>query len=63
LKEGLDEISAGDFSMPVIMKILKGTVGAGETYGSAYDQTDNGLLGIKELTEEDLKKIVAKNLV
>ncbi|RFU34695.1 hypothetical protein B7463_g1619, partial [Scytalidium lignicola] len=62
LKEGLDELSAGDFSMPVIMKVLKGTAFAGDIYGCAYDETDNELLGVKELTEEDLKKLVAGNL-
>ncbi|KAK9252679.1 NmrA-like family-domain-containing protein [Lipomyces tetrasporus] len=62
LKEGLDELSAGDFSMPVIMKILKGTAFAGDIYGGAYDETDNELLGVKELTEEDLKKLVAGKL-
>jgi nucleoside-diphosphate-sugar epimerase len=63
LKEGLDSASAGDFSMPVVMKVLAGTAFAGETYGAAYDETDNELLGIKELTEEDLKKLVAERLV
>lgn len=62
LKEGLDEFSAGDFSFPVIFKIIKGTSFAGETYGSAYDETDNELLGVKELTEEDLTNIVAEKL-
>lgn len=62
LKEGLDEFNAGKFTMPVLMKQLKGTVGAGDTYGAAYDETDNDLLGIKELTEEDLKKLVAAKL-
>ena len=62
LKEGLDEFSAGDFSTPVIFKIIQGTGLAGETYGSAYDETDNELLGVKELTEEDLKKFVAEKL-
>ncbi|KAK9328266.1 hypothetical protein V1520DRAFT_297785 [Lipomyces starkeyi] len=58
LKDGLDELSAGDFSMPIIMKILTGTALAGDIYGCAYDETDNELLGVKELTEEDLKKLV-----
>ncbi|TAQ87792.1 hypothetical protein B7494_g3892 [Chlorociboria aeruginascens] len=62
LKEGLEEASAGDFSMPVVMKILTGTSFSGETYGGFYEETDNELLGIKELTEEDLKKLVAGNL-
>jgi hypothetical protein len=59
LEEGLDGIKSGDFSMPVIYKILKGTVLAGEDYGSAYDETNNESLGIKALTGEDLKKLVA----
>lgn len=62
LKEGLEGVSAGDFSMPVIMKILAGTALAGDAYGSAYDDTDNELLGVKKLTEEDLKKLVAGKL-
>jgi hypothetical protein len=62
LKEGLDGVSAGDFSMPVMMKVLAGTALAGDTYGSAYDETDNKLLGVKELTEEDLKKLIAGKL-
>jgi hypothetical protein len=43
-------------------KIIKGTGLAGETYNSAYDETDNELLGVKELKEEDLKMIVAEKL-
>lgn len=62
LKEGLDRVSAGDFSIPVIMKILGGTAMAGDTFGSSYDETDNELLGVRELTEEDLKKLVAGKL-
>lgn len=63
LKEGLDGYRGGDFSFPVISKLINGTGLAGETYGSAYDETDNELLGVKELTEEDLEKIVAEKLV
>ncbi|KAF1809825.1 NAD(P)-binding protein [Eremomyces bilateralis CBS 781.70] len=62
LKEGLDELSAGDFSSSAIFKVINGTGLAGETYGSAYDETDNELLGVKELTEEDLKKFVVEKL-
>ena len=62
LKEGLDGLKGGDFTFPVIMKVLMGTALAGELYGSAYDETDNKLLGIKELTDEDLKKVVAEEL-
>ncbi|TVY88304.1 Isoflavone reductase-like protein, partial [Lachnellula willkommii] len=62
LKEGLDGVSAGDFSVPTIMKIIVSTALAGDVYGCAYDETDNELLGIKELTEEDFKKLVAERL-
>lgn len=63
LKEGLDGLEAGDFSMPVIMKILTGTAFGGDSYGSAYDKTDNELLGVKDLTDAELKKLVADKLV
>ncbi|KAJ9614599.1 hypothetical protein H2200_002736 [Cladophialophora chaetospira] len=63
LEEGLDALSAGDFSFPVIMKIIKGTALAGDKYGAAYDENDNELLGVKELTEEYLKKLVSEKLV
>ena len=62
LKEGLDEVRVGDFSTPVIMKILAGTALAGNRYGSAFDGTDNELLGIRILSEEGLKEIVAGKL-
>jgi hypothetical protein len=62
LQGGLDAIAAGDYSMPVMMKVLAGTVFAGDLYGAAYDETDNQLLGVKQLTEEDLKKIIAAKL-
>jgi len=62
LKEGLDGVSAGNFTKPVFMKIILGTAAAGDVYGSAYDETDNELLGIKELAEEDLQKLVAEKL-
>lgn len=45
-----------------ILKIVTGTAFAGDTYGAAYDETDSKLLGIKELTEEDLKTLVATKL-
>ena len=62
LKEGLDELRAGNFSMHVMAKIVKGTALAGAKYGGACDVTDNGLLGVDELTREDLKKLVAEKL-
>lgn len=62
LKEGLDGVSAGDFSPAVIIKIVTGTALAGDTYESAYDETDNDLLGVNAMTEEDLRKLVAEKL-
>ncbi|KAM0123636.1 hypothetical protein ACHAO1_011248 [Botrytis cinerea] len=62
LKEGLEAISAGDYSAPVFMKIVTGTAFAGDSYGCAYDETDNELLGIKKLTEEDVRKLIATKL-
>lgn len=62
LKESLEQIGAGDLSMPVILKLLKATALAGDTYGGAYDVTDNELLGIKELTADGLKTLVASHL-
>lgn len=62
LQEGLDAAAAGDFSMPSILKIIGGTALAGDKYGGAYDVTDNELLGVKELTEDDVKKLVASKL-
>lgn len=63
LKEGLDEFYGGNHSMPVLLKILGGTALAGDTYGAAFDENDNELLGIQELREVDLKGLVSKNLV
>jgi uncharacterized protein YbjT (DUF2867 family) len=62
LKDTLQTIGQGDFSMPVMMNILKATAFGGDEYGSAYDETDNKLLGIKELTKDDLKNLIVKNL-
>lgn len=61
LKESLKQLEAGDFSEPVVMKLIISTA-LGGNYGSAYDETDNELLGIKELTEEEVKKIVSDKL-
>lgn len=62
LKESLEQIGAGDFSMPAMLKLVTGTALAGDTYGSAYDVTDNKLLNIKVLTAEDLRNLVARQL-
>ncbi|KAI2886902.1 hypothetical protein CBS63078_424 [Aspergillus niger] len=62
LQESLEEFGAGDSSVPTFMKLLKGTALAGDTYGAAFDVTDNELLGIKELAPADLKKLIAEKL-
>ncbi|EHA19586.1 hypothetical protein ASPNIDRAFT_39010 [Aspergillus niger ATCC 1015] len=62
LQESLEEFGAGDISVPTFMKLLKGTALAGDTYGAAFDVTDNELLGIKELAPADLKKLIAEKL-
>lgn len=63
LKEALQSASQGDFSMPTIMGILKGTVFAGDEYGAGFDENDNELLGIEELTKEDFRKLVENKVV
>ncbi|KAL2832302.1 NmrA-like family-domain-containing protein [Aspergillus pseudoustus] len=62
VQEGLDLFAAGDFGLPAVMKLIKGTALAGDKYGGAYDVTDNELLGVKELTPADLKKLIAEKL-
>jgi len=62
LKEGLEAAAGGDLGMPTFMKILIGTAFAGETYGSAFERTENELFGIKKLTDEDVKKLVNATL-
>lgn len=62
LQESLKQFGAGDFSVPAFMKLMKGTALAGDTYGGAFDVTDNDLLGIKELAPADLKKLIAEKL-
>jgi hypothetical protein len=59
LQEGLDELQAGKFSMDTVFKVVKGSALSGERFGGAYDQNDNELLGVKELTEKDVEKLVA----
>ncbi|CRG91794.1 hypothetical protein PISL3812_08846 [Talaromyces islandicus] len=62
VKESLEQIRAGDVSMPVMLKLILGTALAGDTYGGVYDVTDNKLLGINELTTDDLKTLIAGKL-
>jgi hypothetical protein len=59
MQEGLDELQAGKFSMDAVYKVIKGSALSGEKYGSAYDENDNELLGVKELTKKDVEKLVA----
>jgi hypothetical protein len=60
---GFEQTGAGDFSLPVMIKLLTATVLGGEEYGSAYDVTDNELLGVKESTEEELKRLIAEKVI
>ncbi|PVH98151.1 NAD(P)-binding protein [Periconia macrospinosa] len=61
-EEALAGFRAGDFSLPVIVKLILGTGIAGETYGGAYAETDNDLLGIKQFSGDDLTQSVAEKL-
>ncbi|OQU94686.1 hypothetical protein CLAIMM_01015 [Cladophialophora immunda] len=62
VQQGLDDFKAGNTGMPAAMKVLAGTALAGDVYGCAFDENDNKLLGVKEMTEENLKKLVASKL-
>lgn len=62
LQQGLEAFAAGDASFPSIVKILSGTAMAGDRYGSAYDETDNELLGVEFITPAELKTLVAQRL-
>ncbi|KAH0493359.1 hypothetical protein TgHK011_000033 [Trichoderma gracile] len=61
LKAGLDAILCGGDSLQAYGKILVGTV-FGKEYGSAYDDNDNSLLGVKVLPQERLKALIANRL-
>lgn len=63
LKQGLAAIEAGDYSMPTVLKLVAGTALAGDVYGAAYDETDNQLLGVREMTADELRTLVASKLV
>jgi hypothetical protein len=62
LQESLEAFAAGDFSHPVVMKLLSATAFAGDRYGAAYDRTDNELLGIGSITEVELERLVNESL-
>lgn len=62
LQDSLKGFAAGDSSFPNVMKMLSGTSLAGDRYGAAYDETDNKLLGVDAITEEELEKLVAESL-
>jgi NmrA-like family len=66
LKESLEQLSVVEFKfptiVPIVLKLVTATAFGGDEYRSAYDETDNELLGIEELTEEELKKLVAGKL-
>ena len=50
-QQGLDSVKRGDFSEAAVFGIIKGTALAGDKYGSAYEGTDNKLLGVQQLKE------------
>lgn len=62
LKEGVDAARSGDYSMPIVYKIIGGSAMAGDTYGAAFDETDNELLGVQEMTKEDLRQLIESKL-
>jgi hypothetical protein len=55
-------VSPTSYSTVSSVKIMKGMATAGDLYGAAYDKTDNVLLRGRELTEDDLKRMVAEKL-
>jgi hypothetical protein len=62
LQQGLAAFASGDTNLPSVMKVLSGTALAGDRYGSAYDETDNELLGIQLIAPTELKSLIAKRL-
>ena len=62
LQGALRDVAAGNFSEATIIAILSAVTFGGERYGAAYDKTDNELLGIETLSDEDLRKRIAIRL-
>lgn len=62
LQEALNAFAAGDSSQPVVKKLLLATALAGDRYGSAYDKTDNELLGIGIIKEDELGGLITQSL-
>jgi NAD(P)-dependent dehydrogenase (short-subunit alcohol dehydrogenase family) len=65
LQKGLENLKGGeggDHTNPAIYNIIIGTAMAGDKYGAAFDETDNELLGVKPLTDEELREMVADRL-
>ncbi|KFX93508.1 hypothetical protein V490_04806 [Pseudogymnoascus sp. VKM F-3557] len=62
VQQSLEAFATGDASFPTLLKLISGTVLAGDRYGAAYDMTDNDLLGINLMTREELKKLVTERL-
>lgn len=59
-QEALAAFAAGDYSAGTVLKLVTSTAGAGDRYGAAFDKTDNQLLGIEALSEDELKEIIAE---
>lgn len=62
LQQSLEAYAAGDSGFPSLIKLLSGTALAGDRYGAAYDRTENELLGIDQMTQKELKKLVTERL-
>ncbi|KAH0843627.1 hypothetical protein AYO21_05414 [Fonsecaea monophora] len=60
-QESLDELTkGGDIGKAMVGFILSGIFGGDETGASYEGRTDNALLGIKELSEQEVKEVVQR---
>lgn len=58
-QEAREAFSKGDRGFPAVIKFLRRAV-FGEGFGGAFEKTDNAALQIEELSEEQLKEILAR---
>jgi DNA-binding transcriptional regulator YdaS (Cro superfamily) len=63
LQAGLDAFKAEDSNPSSFMNVVLGTVFGHENYGSAYDENDNKLLGIRQLSEAELNQLIKSRLL
>ncbi|KAL3420605.1 hypothetical protein PVAG01_07050 [Phlyctema vagabunda] len=62
LKEAFAALNGGYYSQPTIVKYIKAIIFSGDRYESVYDVTDNELLGIESVTDEQLKELLINAL-